>query len=520
MLVSKIQAVKNYTNYFKNNFGQINHHYAIRPLARDTVSFSGLFSSQSLNEKKTNYRALNRETGYMVDLVMKPHIDFKNYGTEDKLFPGMISRYSNGSYGDFSEVYMKNSDFSNSTFIRTNFNHAKIHSSDFTNCDLTSADASSAKFANSNFENATCRNTDFHYANLQGAKFDNADMLNANLSFTNVIGADFSKAKNLPKTMTTAVYNRDTKFPAGYSPEYAYMRELKAGGNLHKVHMHSTRLKSADELDFEDYTKINFDSSTLDKSYFQQLDMKECVFDDSSMKKVIFDFCILNNSSFKNADLERACFKNSDLGGSKFAGPKTNLQYVNFIGANLADTDIKDLTRDQLNNAMFSPSTTLPQGMTVEDAKQLGMVYVVDEVDFTDKNLYGINFKNFKFSQYGINDFRGASFKRANLHHTNFENSILTDCSFDKASLKYASLENANCENASFEGTNMLCANLKGTNFKNANLCGSNLKNTVFDDKTNFTDAKYDENTLFPDGFNPMKYNMKLTPNTQGALVQ
>lgn len=518
MLVRKVQAIKNYSNYFKNNSKPTNYSYASRPLEYDTVSFTGFFS-QPTYDKKTNYRALNKETGYMTDLVMKPHIDFDNYGTEDKLFPRMISRYSNGSYGNFRNVYMKNSDFANSTFIKTDFSNAKIHNSDLSNCDFTNAIARNARFANSNFANSTCRGTNFSYANLQEANFENADLQNSNLSFANVIGTDFSRTKNLPQKMANAVYNKTTKFPAGFSPEYAFMRELKSGGDLHGVHLNSMHLKSSDEVDFDEYTNLDLASSNLDKSYFKQLDMKESTFDNSSMKKVVFDFCVLNNSSFKNVDLERACFKNSDLGESEFYGPKTNLQYVNFIGTNLAGTDIKSLGADQLRNALFSPSTILPEDMTIEDAKARGMIYVVNEVDFTDKNLYGMNFKNFKFSEYGINDFQGASFKRANLHHTNFEDTKLTGCSFDKASLKYSSLENADCENASFEGANMICTNIKGCNLKNANLCGANLKGTIMNEKTNFANARYDENTIFPEGFNPIKYNMKLTPNTQGALV-
>ena len=517
MLVREIQPVRLGLNQFKINSKPANYKFALQPLKRDTVSFTG-FYEEAPRRTRTNYRAYDRDTGYMVDLVMHPSIDFRKYGTDDKMFPGMIARNSYGSYGNFYNVYMKNSDFSNSSFVGTNFNHAKIHNSNLSGCDMSNANARYAKFAYSNFEDTLCRNTDFLFSNLQGANFNRANLQKANLAIANIIGADFSGAKNLPNVAAGAIYNKDTKFPAGYSPEQAYMLEFKSGANLAKAYLNALRLKSSDELGFDEYRDLNLENSILNKSRFEQLDMQNSVFDGSEMEKAVFDFCILNNTSFKNANLERACFKNSDLQDAKFCGPNTNLQYANFIGANLSGTDIAELAPGQLENALFSPSTTLPEDMTVEDAKRLGMVYVVEEVDFSEYNLYGINFKNFKFSQYGINDFTKANFERANLHQTSFDGAILEGCNFDKASLKYSSLKNANCKGASFVGTSMLEADIEGADFTCADLCGANLKGVKLNEKTIFTQAKYDENTLFPDGFSPAKHGMTLTPNTRGAL--
>lgn len=517
MLVREIQPIRLGLNYSKIKPRIVENKPVSYPLSRESVSFRGYYSPPVLRETKTNYKAYSASDGRVVDLVMKPYINFENYGGEDKLFPGMVARNSCGSYGNFKNVYMKNADFTDSSFVATDFNGAKIHNSTLVNCNFSEADMRNAKFARSDFKGSLCKDSDFMYSNLQDAKFNGVNFQNANLALTNIIGADFSGAKNLPTLAPGAVYNKNTNFPVGYSPELAGMSEIKSGADLQGAYLHSMQLKSDDEFGFDEYKDLNLAGSILNKSRFVQVDMQNSVFDRSKMEKVIFDFCALNNCSFKDANLERACFKNSDLGNSKFDGTNTNLKYANFIGSDLSGTDINKLSPEQLQSALFSPATTLPEGMTVEDAIELGMKYVVDTIDFTDQNLYGINFKNFKFSKYGINEFDRARFERANLHRTNFDGASLKECCFDKASLKYSSLQGADCEGASFVGTNMLCADIQGTNFKFADLSGANMKCAQFDGETDFTNAKYDENTVFPDRFSPKEHNMVFTPNARGA---
>ncbi len=517
MLVRRIQAVNNNVNYFKNYSKPANYNFATRPYACDTVSFKGFYPERSW-VTKTNYRAYDSRVGHMVDLEIRPSVDFKYYGGDDKFFPGIIAIKADGSSGNFDNVYMKNSNLEGSDFTRASFCNTKAHNSNLSICNFTEMTARRAKFAHSDFEDSVCRYANFEYSNLQGAKFNRADMFKANLNLSNVIGTDFSHARNLPEVMAGAVYNKDTKFPAGFSPIQAYMLEFKAGGDLEGSYIPSMYLKSSNELVFDDYSNMNLQRTILDKSRFEQLDMQNSNFDKGNMEKVVFDFCILNNSSFRNANLNRACFKNSDLQGATFEGDGTDLQFANFIGANLSGTDIQKLSKGQLRNALFSPATTLPEGMTVEDAKNLGMLYVVDTVDFSDKNLFGTNFKDFKFSQYGINSFSGARFERANLHSAKFDGANLINCVFDKASLKYSSLKDADCGGASFAGANMLHANLEGTNFKAANLCGANLTDAKINEETNFEYASYDENTVFPSGFSPNEHRMILNPNKKGAL--
>jgi uncharacterized protein YjbI with pentapeptide repeats len=84
-----------------------------------------------------------------------------------------------------------------------------------------------------------------------------------------------------------------------------------------------------------------------------------------------------------------------------------------------------------------------------------------------------------------------------NLANGNLSNANLRRSDFRNANLANSNLENAVCCFANFSG-----ADLTKVNFANTNLTGANLLGTIM------SNAKYNEATIFPNGFNPVSKGM------------
>ncbi|KTC81620.1 pentapeptide repeat-containing protein [Legionella brunensis] len=88
------------------------------------------------------------------------------------------------------------------------------------------------------------------------------------------------------------------------------------------------------------------------------------------------------------------------------------------------------------------------------------------------------------------------------LDNVNVENRDLKEIKLVECSLKNANLAHCNLENSDLHGTVLTGANLKGAHLQNAvlrdaNLCHANLKDIVFDNNTNFYNAKFLEEAAF-----------------------
>jgi|GEM_PF-2258611 len=100
-------------------------------------------------------------------------------------------------------------------------------------------------------------------------------------------------------------------------------------------------------------------------------------------------------------------------------------------------------------------------------------------LDFHNTNLKGLSIFSGRFP---FVNFISANFEMALLHGTDFEGAFLS---------------NANFKSANIAATNFNYASLDGADFKEAIV--SNAK---------FTGTKYDNKTIFPDGFNPADHGM------------
>ena len=139
----------------------------------------------------------------------------------------------------------------------------------------------------------------------------------------------------------------------------------------------------------------------------------------------------------------------------------------------------------------------------------------LSRIDLSDSFLNHADFSN--------SDLEESIFKNANLSFANLENTRLSGSDFTNAQMDYVNLKKSisswreytateemyevnevNFENANFYGAMLENANLGGTN-----LCGVNLDEISFNEQTNFSRAKYNILTNFPNGFNPEKYKME-----------
>ncbi len=101
-----------------------------------------------------------------------------------------------------------------------------------------------------------------------------------------------------------------------------------------------------------------------------------------------------------------------------------------------------------------------------------------------------------------------TDFLLAKLLHATLTNARMSGADLGRARLIGANLSGADLSKADLMGANLCRANLKGVNLSEArlifsflmgtNLGGANLNNT------DLREAKYDETTVWPDGFDPI----------------
>ncbi|MCG8606715.1 pentapeptide repeat-containing protein [bacterium] len=101
----------------------------------------------------------------------------------------------------------------------------------------------------------------------------------------------------------------------------------------------------------------------------------------------------LKNGNLRNADLEGANLFEAHLANVDFAGAnlrrtklwEANLDNANLTGANLQEADLRGaklrnacLPKENLEKSKYNNRTTLPDWLTPETCKQLGMVFELD----------------------------------------------------------------------------------------------------------------------------------------------
>lgn len=217
-----------------------------------------------------------------------------------------------------------------------------------------------------------------------------------------------------------------------------------------------------------DLTSHSFDNKSLSSSIFTQTKLKNASFKNSYLHKSRFNGAFMPGVKMNNkTDCSHCNFSNAWLCNSELNG--ANMYKSNFIGANLADTDIFTV---KVKKAVFDATTEFPAGF---DPKDAGMVEIKKYEDLSDS------------------DFAKMSLRYNDLSDINFSNS-----NFEKADLK----------NTDFSKSNLKNANLKYAYLKNANLRGANLQNIKYNEYTNFEKTQFDSKTILPSGLCATEYTI------------
>jgi len=216
-----------------------------------------------------------------------------------------------------------------------------------------------------------------------------------------------------------------------------------------------------------------------------------------------------------DADLVRANFGGADLREADLRGTnleRTNLCGTNLRGANLRGANLRkaNLTATDLRRAILKRADLREAKLWEADLRQpiLARVHSIG-ADFGRVILGGVDLRNVIFSgthSPGTN-FREADLKKANLSGVDLRRAIL-----EKADLRGANLRKANLRRAVLREANLRNAVLRKTNLTGAILYGTELLEVKQLNKACLINARYDDSTKFPDGFDPKKAGMIHVP--------
>ena len=194
-------------------------------------------------------------------------------------------------------------------------------------------------------------------------------------------------------------------------------------------------------------------------------------------------------------DLTGLDFRKAKIRGNDLSG--LNLQGVNFEGVNLKEVVF---IGTELRGAKF-------QGANLEDARFKGQKNRGAE-------LQGINFQGATLTYTRMSEakLQGADFRGAVLYATRLADAQLQGAKLQGATLHGTGLQDAQLQGAKLQRATLLQANLQGANLTGAKLQGARLQATNLNGVTGLETCKgldsveYDENTIWPAGFDIKKY--------------
>lgn len=247
------------------------------------------------------------------------------------------------------------------------------------------------------------------------------------------------------------------------------------------------------------------------------------------------------NQPGEKANCRDAIFRNAKLSGYL---PGLDFTGADFSGANLRGVKFE---RSILKGAIYDADTAFPEDF---DPKAVGMVMAKEPAapavakgkDFHDKDLTGKDFRQASLNAADFSDavLKGADFFQASLKGAIFKGAILNSTRFGDADLtgadfsgttgdpgfRGATLNGTNFEGVKFclsepgdkckcRGANFRKTILSGTSFNcdytGADFCGANLRGLgMVGSTSSWKKALYDDDTVFPEGFDPKEAGMVL----------
>lgn len=270
----------------------------------------------------------------------------------------------------------------------------------------------------------------------------------------------------------------------------------------------------------------------------------------------------LVNADFRDANLTGADFQGALLAKARFSGPRSDLSKVEFFGADLrgaalqglnlaglyfrgatldaATLDWSDLTRAKLPEASMRRTSIRGADLTNTNLRGANLTGAnLSVANLTKANLEGANLARANLTAADLieatlfmadltgtdldrADLTGADLTGANLEAAHIRVATFVRANFTEATLFMADLRGANLTGADFTEADLTEADLVRADLVRADLRGANLHGT------NFTEAKYNQYTRWPKGFDPVKagaievgeggYPVKQKPSRPGRV--
>lgn len=261
----------------------------------------------------------------------------------------------------------------------------------------------------------------------------------------------------------------------------------------------------------EDWSRRDLSNLDLNGS-----ELKRFIFVNTALKKTIL--CIANlekanleGANLNYANLEGANLKEANLNSSNLEGAKINAAMLNGTKLNKAN-----LQRAELNDAYLERAELNSANLERANLNSANL----EGANLNEANLNGVNFVDAELKEANLN---WAKLNDANLERAELNNANLEGANLNGALLRETKLFAANLNGATLMGTKFFGAKLNGANLNEANLEGANLEgaklngaelngamlnNILQDETTVWRNAKYNDNTVFPENFSPEEHGM------------
>ncbi len=271
-------------------------------------------------------------------------------------------------------------------------------------------------------------------------------------------------------------------------------------------------------------------NNEIRQSFFHKATFINNKIQNYSLNEVFFDHSLFKNSSI-NADMKHVIFSNTVFENIRFEGSNEKMAQffinVDFSTAEFSNVTFKNVFYDcdtkwpknfDPLNAGLTPIGYRCDGVNMQDAyknKDYHMLNLkrvrIHKPDYSGSHFYKTRLPSFsgqaKFLNTRIED---SSFYMVDAYNTAFNYSNITNTNFTSAKLRRSHFESAFIHNNNFSfseltDANFISVNLQNNNFRNAYLVGSKFltRNSGFE-TNNFTGAKYSEQTIWPEGFDPV----------------
>lgn len=278
------------------------------------------------------------------------------------------------------------------------------------------------------------------------------------------------------------------------------------------------RIKELDGL------KLRLAGQKLENVTLEGINIAGADFSGASLEKVRFINVNLQGADFSRAQMNSVDFLNADMKGAKWkdAGFQGNMESTNLEGADISGARLFIYKSHALNfnGADLSKAWLYAPGMQDSDlsnAKFIGATLhsiggaKTTGADFTGANFFGMDMPGNRGNNKGI-DLSGQKMDGAT-----FMGGIFDGATFNGASLKKAIFTGAEVRGADFRGADLTGADFQVSHYHGpADVSGADFSTAIIKD-VNWTNASYDCNTKFPDGFRPVKAGLT-TKDTSCAL--